>query len=79
MKGLVLNMNGNVKLEEYKAKLNLVRSNYKKQFAEFMKRRRNYTKLDEGVQEERDIRQEYQNQIEALSKEYKDVLETAQQ
>ncbi|MCR4888229.1 MAG: hypothetical protein K5979_03460 [Ruminococcus sp.] len=72
-------MNGNARFEEYKAKLNLVRSNYKEKFSEFMKRRRNYTKLDEGVQEERDIRQEYQNQIEALSKEYKDILETAQQ
>lgn len=78
MKGLVLNMNENSRLEEYKAKLNSVRNNYKETFSEFMKRRRNYTKLDEGVQEEQAIRQEYKNQLEALSKEYKDILETAQ-
>ena len=53
-------------------------SNYREQFSEFMKRRRHYTKLDEGVQEEQAIRQEYKNQIEALSNEYKDVLETAE-
>ena len=42
-------------------------------------RERNYNKLDEGVQEEQVIRQKYKTQIEAISNEYKDILQTAQQ
>lgn len=72
-------MNGNARLEEYKEKINLARQNYKNQLSELMNRRRNYNKLDEGVQEEQVIRQKYKTQIEAISNEYKDILQTAQQ
>ena len=71
-------MNENERLEEYKNKIYAAQENYKKEFSEFMKRRKNYTKLDEGVREEKEIRKKFFDKLEALSNEYKDILEAAQ-
>jgi len=74
VKGLVLNMNGNARLEEYKAKIDEAKSAYQKEFTDFMKRRIHYSKLDEGVQEENKIRKKYYDTLDKLSAEYSDVM-----
>lgn len=67
-------MTENSRLEEYKAKITDAKNTYQKEFAEFMKRRINYSKLDEGVREENEIRRKYYDTLDNLLNEYSDVI-----
>lgn len=67
-------MNANARLEEYKAKIADAKSAYQKEFTEFMNRRIHYSKLDEGVREENEIRRNYYDTLDKLSAEYSDVI-----
>lgn len=62
--------------EEYSIKAKAIHVNYQSDFESFMERRKNYTKLDQGVREEQELRKQYLKQMEELANEYKDILTT---
>jgi len=62
------------RLEEYRCKGRILFEEYMAEYKKFMKKRRHYNKLDEGVREERQLREDYNRKQDILHEEYKDIL-----
>lgn len=61
-------------LNEYRQKARILFEDYKRQDKELMRKRRNYKSLDEGVYEEKILKEKYKQAQENLDNEYKDII-----
>ena len=71
-------MSESERIKEYRDKVSSARREYQYEFDAFMERRRSYTMLDEGVQEEKEIRKRLYDKLDALAEEYSDVISSMQ-
>lgn len=67
------------RLEEYRYKGRILFDEYMTESKKLMERRRYYHKLDEGVQEEKQLRENYNKKQNILRDEYKDILHLIKQ
>lgn len=67
-------MKENLRRSEYLQKGKALFDAYQAEHKAFMERRRTNTILDYGVNEENEMRTQYNNKVKALAEEYKDVL-----
>lgn len=67
-------MNEQIKLEEYRRKARILFEDYQNKDRELGQKRRNYTMLDQGVKEEKKLREEYRQAQKRLDNEYEDIL-----
>ena len=71
-------MSESERIKEYRDKVSSARREYHSEFDAFMERRRSYTMLDEGVQEEKEIRKRLYDKLDSLAEEYSDVISSMQ-
>lgn len=74
MKGWELLMEEQKRIEKYRCKGRILFDEYMAESKMLMERRRHYKKLDEGVREERQLRENYNKKQDMLREEYKDIL-----
>lgn len=66
-------MKGSSRREEYLQNGKALFDAYRAEHKEFMERRRSNKVLDNGVNEENEIRKRYNDNVKALAEEYRDV------
>ena len=62
------------RIEEYRQKARILFEDYKYKNSELMNKRRHYTMLDQGVKEEKEIKEKYNQAKKQLNDEYEDIL-----
>ena len=74
VKGWELFMDEQIKLEEYRKKARILFEDYRNKDKELSQKRKSYTMLDQGVKEEKKLKEEYKQAQKQLDNEYEDIL-----